>query len=130
MKDATLGISPWRLTFPFVNVAWLHKRLSGVTGQSPLWRATLGGFINGLMPCSMTLAVAVAAINAATPLDGGLLMLAFGVGTLPSMLFISTLFSALGVRARGLLLKGAAMVVIVLGVTTVYKGFAHFQPIA
>ncbi|MEI6413069.1 MAG: sulfite exporter TauE/SafE family protein [Pseudomonadota bacterium] len=125
----TLGVSPWRLTFSFVKGSWLHKLL-GTPRQNTLWRAALGGVVNGLMPCSMTLAVAVTAINATTPLDGGLLMLAFGVGTLPSMLFVSTLFSTLGVTARSLLLKGAAAVVIVLGVVTLYTGLAHFQSIA
>ncbi|CAK0775534.1 Urease accessory protein UreH-like transmembrane domain-containing protein [Gammaproteobacteria bacterium] len=116
----TLGVSPWRLTFPFIKGAWLHPLL-GHRKPSTLWGAALGGIVNGLMPCSMTLAVAVTATTADSPLEGGLLMLVFGLGTLPSMLFVSTLFSALGTTARGLLLKGAAVVVIMLGIATLYK---------
>ncbi len=48
-------------------------------------------------------------------------MLAFGAGTLPSMLSASFLFGRLGVRTRGWLLKGAALFVIVLGIATVWQ---------
>jgi sulfite exporter TauE/SafE len=59
--------------------------------------------------------------------EGGLLMLALGAGTLPSMLFASVLFGRLGPRLRGLLQKGAALFVIALGATTFWQGFTYFR---
>jgi hypothetical protein len=54
------------------------------------------------------------------------LTLAFGAGTLPSMLSASMLFGKLGPRFRGWLLKGAAPFVIALGVSTLWQGLRHF----
>jgi sulfite exporter TauE/SafE len=50
---------------------------------------------------------------------------AFGAGTLPSMLSASFLFGRLGVRTRGWLLRGAALFVIVLGLTTIWQGIRY-----
>lgn len=95
--------------------------------RGPVWGAAAGGVMNGLMPCALTLAMAVKATSAANPLEGGLLMASFGAGTLPSMVFVSVVFGRLGARVRGLLLKGAALVVIVLGVATLMQGVRFFD---
>lgn len=104
------------------------RRIFASAGQrGPVWGAAAGGVMNGLMPCALTLAMAVKATSAAHPLEGGLLMLAFGAGTLPSMVFVSVVFGRLGARVRGLLLKGAALVVMVLGVATLMQGVRFFD---
>ncbi len=103
-----LGVTRFRLSFGFVGAA-------------------IGGAVNGLMPCAMTMAMAVKATTAATPIEGGLLLLAFGAGTLPSMLFVSLVFHKLGAKVRGMLLKAAAVVVIVLGLSTVYQGAMYYS---
>jgi uncharacterized protein len=71
------------------------------------------------------MAMAVQASTAPSPPEGVLLMLAFGAGTLPSMLSASVLFGKLGPRLRGWLLKGAALFVIVLGAATLWQGIRY-----
>lgn len=44
------------------------------------------GMVWGWLPCGLVYSVLVAAIATANPVDGGLLMLAFGLGTLPTLL--------------------------------------------
>lgn len=44
------------------------------------------GSLWGWLPCGLVYSVLVAAIATASPLEGGLLMLAFGLGTLPTLL--------------------------------------------
>lgn len=44
------------------------------------------GMVWGWLPCGLVYSVLVAAIATANPVEGGLLMLAFGVGTLPALL--------------------------------------------
>jgi len=83
--------------------------------------------VNGFMPCPLTLAMAVKATAAPSPLQGGLLMLAFGAGTLPSMLFVSVAFGKLSAKARGYMLKGAAVIVIIMGANTLYRGVLFFD---
>lgn len=121
-----IGLSPVRNTFAFAPVAWIGRQFAGASKRGPVLGAAIGGALNGLMPCSMTMAMAVQATTVATPLHGGLLMLAFGAGTLPSMLSASYLFGRLGVKARGWLLRGAAVFVIALGISTLWQGIRFY----
>jgi sulfite exporter TauE/SafE len=120
-----LGVSPIRNALGFAPLAWLRRQFVSATQRGPLVGAMIGGAINGLMPCSMTMAMAVKATTAPSITEGALLMLAFGAGTLPSMLSASFLFGKLGVKTRGWLLKGAALFVITLGVATVWQGMRY-----
>lgn len=122
-----LGVSPWRNSMGFAPVAWLRKQFSLAVQRGPVVGAVIGGAINGLMPCSMTMAMAVKATTAPSVIEGGLLLLAFGAGTLPSMLSASFLFGKLGPRLRGWLLKGAALFVIALGVSTLWQGLRYYM---
>ncbi|HRL75488.1 MAG TPA: sulfite exporter TauE/SafE family protein [Candidatus Accumulibacter phosphatis] len=121
-----LGLSPWRNTLAFAPVNWLRRQFVDASARGVLPGAIIGGAINGLMPCSMTMAMAIKATTAPSVVEGGLLLLAFGAGTLPSMLSASFLFGRLGVRTRGWLLRGAALFVIVLGLTTVWQGIRYY----
>ncbi len=121
-----LGVSPIRNVYGFAPVAWLRRQFMTAAQKGPIVGALIGGAINGMMPCSMTMAMAVQATTAPSPPEGMLLMLAFGAGTLPSMLSASFLFGKLGPRLRGWLLKGAALFVIALGVSTLWQGVRFF----
>jgi sulfite exporter TauE/SafE len=121
-----LGLAPIRNAWGFAPLAWLRKQFMTATQKGPILGALIGGAINGLMPCSMTMAMAVQATTAPSPPEGMLLMLAFGAGTLPSMLSASVLFGKLGPRLRGWLLKGAALFVIALGISTLWQGLRYF----
>jgi sulfite exporter TauE/SafE len=121
-----LGLSPIRNAWGFAPLAWLRKQFMTATKKGPIVGSLIGGAINGLMPCSMTMAMAVQATTAPAPPEGMLLMLAFGAGTLPSMLSASVLFGKLGPRLRGWLLKGAALFVIALGISTFWQGLRFF----
>lgn len=125
-----LGVSPLRNTLGFAPLAWLRGQFFAATRQGPVVGAAIGGAINGLMPCSMTMAMAVQATTAPTPGQGALLMLAFGAGTLPAMLSASVLFGRLGPRLRGALLKGAALFVVALGLSTLWSGVRFYLVMA
>jgi sulfite exporter TauE/SafE len=121
-----LGVSPIRNMVGFAPMAWLRRQFVGAARKGPVLGAAIGGAINGLMPCSMTMAMAVQATTAPSPPEGMLLMLAFGAGTLPSMLSASVLFGRLGPALRGWLLKGAALFVILLGASTLWQGVRFY----
>ena len=121
-----LGVSPLRNRLSFAPVTWLRRQFGLAVQKGPVLGALIGGAINGLMPCSMTMAMAVKATTAPSIIEGGLLMLAFGAGTLPSMLSASFLFGKLGPKLRGWLLKGAALFVIALGVSTLWQGIRYY----
>lgn len=122
-----LGLSPVRNTLRFAPVNWVLKQFAAATRRGPVIGASIGGAINGLMPCSMTMAMAVQATTAPSPVEGSLLLLAFGAGTLPSMLGASFLFGRLGAKTRGWLLRGAALFVIALGLLTLWHGIRFYS---
>lgn len=121
------GLSPWRVRGLGLSFTFLGRWLQTAGGQRPVAGALLGGLLNGLVPCPLTFAVAIKATTAPSPWEGGLLMLAFGLGTVPSMLFVSVAFGLLGNRARGLLLRGAAVVVVAMGLGTFVQGLTYFN---
>ena len=94
--------------------------------KGPLLGATIAGLLNGLMPCPLTFAMAVKATSATTITEGGLLMLTFGAGTLPTMLFVSVAFGKMSAHFRGLMLKSAALIMIIMGCNTIYMGLSFY----
>ena len=94
--------------------------------RGPVLGAMIAGFLNGLMPCPLTFAMYVEATSASSVLEGGLLLSAFGAGTLPTMLLVSFAFGKIGVGLRGVMLKFAAIVMIFMGLNTVYKGLSFY----
>lgn len=119
------GLLPVRNKLGFAPIAWLRKQFTNAFQRGPLVGALIGGAINGLMPCSMTMAMAVKASTAPNIVSGGLLMLAFGAGTLPAMLSATFLFGKLGPKLRGWLLKAAALFVVLLGLSTLLQGIRY-----
>lgn len=122
-----LGISPLKLTVGFAPARWLRQQFAGAAQRGLVRGAAIAGVVNGLMPCSMTMAMAVKATTAPSVPEGGLLLLAFGAGTLPSMLLASVLFGKLGPNVRGALQKAAGLFVIALGLSTLWQGLAYFR---
>ncbi|MCG8057732.1 MAG: sulfite exporter TauE/SafE family protein [Candidatus Thiodiazotropha endolucinida] len=85
------------------------------------------GLLNGLVPCSLVFSVAVKAVSTADPLSAGLLMLSFGAGTLPSMVTVSLLGGYVGKTFRGVLARLAGVLVVALGIWTVYEGIVFYD---
>ena len=115
------------LGFDILGVLPISKQFATATRQGPVAGSFIGGAVNGLMPCSMVMAMAVQATTAHGPLEGGLLLLAFGLGTLPSMFAAGYLFGKLGIKARGWLIRSAALFVIVLGLSTLWQGLTYYS---
>jgi sulfite exporter TauE/SafE len=121
-----LGWIPWQGSFRLIPMNVLRKGYASARQKGPVLGAMIAGFLNGLMPCPLTFAMAVKATSAATVLEGGALMLVFGAGTLPTMLLVSVAFGKLGARVRGLMLKSAAFIMIFMGLNTFYNGLNFY----
>lgn len=91
------------------------------------WSAVVAGAFNGLVPCSLTVSVAIKGAATADPLRAGLLMVALGLGTLPTMGLVSLTGTLIGQNARGLFRKLAGLAVAVLGLWTLYEGWLFFD---
>jgi uncharacterized protein len=91
------------------------------------WLAALAGAGNGLVPCGLTVSIAIAAAATADPVRAGLLMLVFGLGTLPTMALVSLLGTAIGRYTQGWFTTLAGITVVVLGLWTLYQGWIFFD---
>ncbi len=121
-----LGWLPLQGSIRLISTQTLRKGYAASKQKGPVAGAMIAGFLNGLMPCPLTFAMAVKATAAHTIWQGGLLMLVFGAGTLPMMLFISLAFGKISARLRGWMYKTAAVIMIAMGGNTVHKGLSFY----
>ena len=100
----------------------LTRWLSGVM-SSPSAAAPLAlGIFNAFLPCQLIYAFAARAAATASVLEGALLMVTFGAGTLPAMLALGTVRPLATWRWRGVLARSAGVLVIVFGLVTLARG--------
>ena len=83
------------------------------------------GMLNGLLPCGLVYAALALSLTASTPIEGALVMFAFGLGTLPAMLATPYLIRTIAPQLRGTLLKIAAIALIILAIFTASRNLLH-----
>ena len=82
------------------------------------------GLTNGLMiACGPLQAMLIYAAGTGSALQGSLSLLVFGVGTLPLMLVFGSFATMLGSKFTHKVLKVSALIVIILGVVMLNRGF-------
>lgn len=79
------------------------------------------GLLFGFIPCGLLYAMAITAAQSAAPLRGAQIMLAFGLGTAPSLLLFGTAAHWLGARARRWMLLGAGVMVALMGAANLFR---------
>lgn len=121
-----LGWIPFQGSVRLLPMNLLRRGYAESRTKGPILGASIAGLLNGLMPCPLTFAMAVKATSATTIMEGGLLMLTFGSGTLPTMLFVSVAFGKMSAHFRGLMLKFAALIMIIMGCNTIYMGLSFY----
>lgn len=121
-----LGWIPFQGSVKLLPMTVLRRGYAESRTKGPLLSAMITGLLNGLMPCPLTFAMAIKATSATTITEGGLLMLTFGAGTLPTMLFVSVAFGKMSANFRGLMLKFAALIMIAMGCNTIYMGLSFY----
>jgi len=121
-----LGWIPFQGSVKLIPMSLLRRGYAESRTRGPILGAMIAGLLNGLMPCPLTFAMAVKATSATTIMEGGLLMLTFGAGTLPTMLFVSVAFGKMSAHFRGLMLKSAAFIMILMGCNTIYMGMSFY----
>ena len=82
------------------------------------------GLANGFLPCGPVLAVALTAAATAHPGIGMLLMLVYGLGTLPALLLLAAVTSRLGTWGRRLVSRAGTFLLVLLGLQLALRGLA------
>ncbi|MBM4180032.1 MAG: sulfite exporter TauE/SafE family protein [Betaproteobacteria bacterium] len=97
--------------------------------SSPRWRKAwpAAGFFNGLMPCALVFSLTAQAATAPSVVQGAAWLLAFGLGTLPAMALAGALAGWLGRQSLIWLRRLAGLLVVALGVQTIWAGARFFH---
>jgi sulfite exporter TauE/SafE len=96
----------------------VFRHFLGGTGGRTVF---LAGLANGFLPCGLVHAFLAMSLAAAKPVHGALLMLAFGVGTVPAMTLLGCGSSFVAQHTRARVRQIAAVVVVLSGAVTVYR---------
>lgn len=115
-----LGIFPQLRRFNLRIPKFLAVKIGSKKAESK--RPLTVGLLNGLMPCGPLQSMQIVALASGNPLSGALAMLLFSLGTVPLMLGLGSLVSALGRKfSKGVMSVGAVLVV-VLGLAMLSQG--------
>ena len=104
--------------------SWYQKSFRAMLASKSLFSFFLLGMLNGLLPCGFVYFFAVTAASTASPFWGAIVMLIFGLSTVPAMFsmgFFVGLFKQGSFRA--IMIKLAAISVIGYGLFTMYNGY-------
>ena len=112
-----------------------HKIAPAAKGLLPVESApqALGlGMIWGFLPCGLVYSVLLLAASTADPVSGSLVMLAFGIGTMPAMI-ATGLSAAQLARFMSRRRLGAGLLIVLIGLATIAMpvmklGGSHDQP--
>jgi sulfite exporter TauE/SafE len=93
----------------------LRRAFRRLLGRRDPASALVAGALLGLHPCGLLFAMLLTAAATASPLRGGLTLLAFGVGTLPALLGVAAAGTLGGARLRGRFFGGLSAAIVGLG---------------
>jgi sulfite exporter TauE/SafE len=99
-------------------------KMRGLFGSTSTWSSVAIGLLWGLLPCGLVFAMLINAASTQTIWGGALTMIAFGLGTIPTLLGFGLASSALAPQLRGNLMKFAAIIVLLFGAQAILRGLA------
>ncbi len=110
--------------FSVSKYAWYQNSFRKLMSSKTYGSFYFLGMLNGIIPCGLVYSFAIFAASTASPLGGALVMATFGLATIPALFFLGfiTKFLQKG-SLRGTMMKLAALLVIIYGVFTFYKGY-------
>ncbi|MEA3418919.1 MAG: sulfite exporter TauE/SafE family protein [Campylobacterota bacterium] len=113
-----------KLEHSFSGSRWYQEVFRNVLRSKSLYSFFILGLLNGLLPCGLVYFFAVTAASTGSPLWGALVMFIFGLSTVPA-LFTLGLFTGIFTKSslRKTMMNLAAMVVVLYGLYTVYRGY-------
>jgi len=114
--------------FSIAGNGWFQRTFSRLIKSKSLGSFFLLGMLNGLIPCGLVYSFAVFAASTASPLWGALVMFVFGLGTVPTLFLLGNVTRFLQQGAlRDVMMKLAAMLVVLYGAMTLHKGYKFIK---
>ncbi len=83
------------------------------------------GLANGLLPCGLVYAALSLALASNSAHTATLMMIVFGLGTIPAMLFVPSLLHKMTPDLRKKSMYIAALIMIAIGIITIFRSTVH-----
>lgn len=99
----------------------LEQGMVAIAGRSGWWMPLAVGLVWGLIPCGFLYAAQIKAAETGSAIGGSLTMLAFGLGTVPTMVLTGIWAGAIGRDRRSQLFRLAGWVTLAIGVITLAR---------
>lgn len=115
-----LGLFPWLRVLTPRPPQFLAAKIGAQKAKAG--RPLAVGLLNGLMPCGPLQSMQIVALASGNPFTGALSMLLFSLGTVPLMLGLGSLVSALGKKFNRTITNVGAVLVVVLGLAMLSQG--------
>jgi sulfite exporter TauE/SafE/copper chaperone CopZ len=119
-----LKVFPWLNRFQFRMPKWLAHRIHDASGRPGRATPFLLGGATFFLPCGFTQALQIYVLGKGDPVLGGLVMLAFSLGTLPGLVGIGALASFTQGIVQRYFFKFAGALVLLLGLFNITNGLA------
>jgi sulfite exporter TauE/SafE len=99
-------------------------KMRGLFGKRSFFATLTLGILWGFLPCGLVFAALVFAASAKSFLGGALTMLAFGLGTVPTLIGFGLAANLISPKLRGGLQSVAAVLLMLFAVQTVLRGLS------
>lgn len=110
-----------KLPLPGIH-SFVSKRLGKVFKSQSPFKLVIFGLINGLLPCGMVYFGLMNALLAGSPLTSSYAMIAFGIGTLPSMIAVGFAANRINSSMRQKMNKVVPYLLTIVGLLIVLRG--------
>ncbi len=112
------------LEFSLAKYPWFQKLFSKLLHSRSLGSFFLLGMLNGFLPCGLVYFFAASAAATGSPFWGAVVMLIFGLSTVPVMFGLGTVAGFLKSSSfRLLMIKLASIIIALYGAYLFYKGY-------
>ncbi|MDH5604788.1 MAG: sulfite exporter TauE/SafE family protein [Cyclobacteriaceae bacterium] len=115
------SFSKWvSLSFFSRGIFKIKNSLSAALRGKGIFNELMAGMLNGLLPCGLVYMAVVYSLTGSSPFEGMLLMILFGLGTVPTLFMTSSLASLL--KGRVNMNKIVPVFISLLGVLLIIRG--------
>jgi sulfite exporter TauE/SafE len=108
--------------FAFSFMSRVKSRLGQLFSKKSYEAMLSIGLLNGLLPCGLVYMGVAGAIATGDPLKGSTFMMAFGLGTLPAMLFITMASHLITLNVRNRMRKAVPFFVVAMACMLILRG--------
>lgn len=128
----TAGLFSWLnlMRFEFAGpISTLTRTTRQLRKLPPAAAALPLGILFGFLPCGFLYAMVLTAAQSASASHGAIIMLSFGLGTMPALLFVGSAAHLINASQRLWMFRGAGCLVAMMGAYNLYRHLMMFSMI-